>query len=57
MKQRLGLALALMTHPTFLLLDEPTNGLDLEGKVEIRQLIQTLNEEKSDDLNLKSCVI
>lgn len=46
MKQRLGLALALMTHPTFLLLDEPTNGLDPEGKAEIRQLIQTLNEEK-----------
>ncbi|WP_342436068.1 ABC transporter ATP-binding protein [Paenibacillus sp. FSL L8-0436] len=57
MKQRLGLALALMTHPTFLLLDEPTNGLDLEGKVEIRQLIQTLNEEKKVTILISSHVL
>ena len=36
MKQRLGLALALMNHPDFLILDEPINGLDPEGVAEFR---------------------
>jgi ABC-2 type transport system ATP-binding protein len=54
MKQRLGLALALMTHPTFLILDEPTNGLDPEGKVEIRQLLQRLNREKNVTMLISS---
>ncbi|KWX76782.1 bacitracin ABC transporter ATP-binding protein [Paenibacillus riograndensis] len=46
MKQRLGLALALMNHPDFLVLDEPINGLDPMGIVEIRELLLTLNREK-----------
>lgn len=57
MKQRLGLALALMTHPTFLILDEPTNGLDLEGKAEIRQLLKTLHEEKKVTILISSHVM
>jgi ABC-2 type transport system ATP-binding protein len=47
MKQRLGLALALMNHPDFLVLDEPINGLDPLGIVEIRELLLTLNREKN----------
>lgn len=43
MKQRLGLALALMSHPSFLILDEPINGLDPEGIVELRNLLLQLN--------------
>ncbi|OAB74664.1 ABC transporter ATP-binding protein [Paenibacillus crassostreae] len=57
MKQRLGLALALMTHPTFLILDEPTNGLDPEGKAEIRQLLQRLNREKNVTMLISSHVL
>ncbi|MEK4009272.1 ABC transporter ATP-binding protein [Paenibacillus sp. FSL H3-0333] len=57
MKQRLGLALALMTRPELLILDEPTNGLDPEGKAEIRQLLQTLNEEKKVTILISSHVL
>lgn len=45
MKQRLGVALALLPDPEILLLDEPVNGLDPEGIVAIRRLIQTLHAE------------
>lgn len=45
MKQRLGVALALLGNPDLLILDEPINGLDPEGVREIRLLIQRLNEE------------
>jgi ABC-2 type transport system ATP-binding protein len=39
MKQRLGLALALVSKPKLVILDEPTNGLDIEGTVDIREII------------------
>ena len=46
MKQRLGLALALMNRPDLLLLDEPINGLDPEGVAEFRALLRRLNQER-----------
>jgi ABC-2 type transport system ATP-binding protein len=42
MKQRLGIAAALLTDPGLLILDEPTNGLDPAGIVEIRELLQAI---------------
>jgi ABC-2 type transport system ATP-binding protein len=46
MKQRLGLALALLHSPSLLILDEPTNGLDPNGILEVRELLQSLNQHQ-----------
>lgn len=46
MKQRLGIAIALLGDPDFLILDEPINGLDPEGIRDVRDVILRLNREK-----------
>jgi ABC-2 type transport system ATP-binding protein len=45
MRQRLGIAQALLPHPEFVVLDEPTDGLDPQGLCEIRELIRRLRAE------------
>jgi ABC-type multidrug transport system ATPase subunit len=45
MKQRLGIALALLADPALLILDEPTNGLDPNGIIEVRELLKKLVNE------------
>ncbi len=46
MKQRLGMAIAMLGNPEFLILDEPINGLDPEGIKDIRNTVLNLNREK-----------
>ena len=57
MKQRLGLALALMNHPEFLLLDEPINGLDPQGIAEVRETLYHLNRDRNITLILASHIL
>ncbi len=54
MKQRLGLAMALLGSPKILILDEPTNGLDPSGIQEFRELIRSLPEKMDMTVILSS---
>src|SRR5699024_12193112 len=57
MKQRLGIALCLLSSPDCLVLDEPINGLDAEGIMEIRKLLLQLNEEKQITIFISSHIL
>lgn len=57
MKQRLGLAMAMLGEPRFLILDEPVNGLDPSGIREFRSLMHRLNEEKNVTILLSSHIL
>ena len=57
MKQRLGIALAILNRPTILVLDEPFNGLDVEGMVDLRNLVLKLAKEEGTTFFISSHLI
>lgn len=57
MKQRLGLAAAILSRPELVILDEPLNGLDVEGMIEIRKLIKALAENEKTTFFISSHLI
>ena len=57
MKQRLGLAAAILSRPEVVILDEPLNGLDVEGMIDLRNIIKNLAEKENTTFFISSHLI
>ena len=57
MKQRLGIALAILDNPDFIILDEPINGLDPIGISDLRETFKKLNEERDITILISSHIL
>lgn len=57
MKQRLGIALALLASPELLILDEPINGLDPAGIIEVRQTLLEINKKRRTTILISSHIL
>lgn len=57
MKQRLGIAMALVQEPKFLILDEPVNGLDPTGMIDVRELLISLKEKDGITIIISSHIL
>ncbi|MBK7233437.1 MAG: ABC transporter ATP-binding protein [Saprospiraceae bacterium] len=57
MKQRLGIAQAVLHQPSLLILDEPSNGLDPQGQIDIRNLILKINKERDITIIISSHIL
>jgi ABC-2 type transport system ATP-binding protein len=57
MKQRLGIAAAILSRPEVIILDEPLNGLDVEGMIQMRNIIKNLSEKEGATFFISSHLI
>ena len=57
MKQRLGIAQALLHQPELIILDEPSNGLDPQGQIDMRKLIQRINSDLGITIIISSHIL
>jgi ABC-type multidrug transport system ATPase subunit len=57
MKQRLGIAQAVLHQPSLLILDEPSNGLDPQGQIDMRNLILKINRERAITIIISSHIL